>query len=98
HSPRHSFPTRPSSDLDHPVMLELYNPKGQLYKRLNQHITLNGVYSFHTATDADAPTGSWLAKVKVGGAVFTKNLRIETVKPNRLDRKSTRLNSSHVKI
>ncbi|MGN6511420.1 MAG: alpha-2-macroglobulin family protein, partial [Chitinophaga sp.] len=54
------------------------------YKRLNQHITLNGVYSFHTATDADAPTGSWLAKVKVGGAVFTKNLRIETVKPNRL--------------
>ncbi|RPD39095.1 alpha-2-macroglobulin family protein [Chitinophaga barathri] len=69
---------------NHPVMLELYNPKGQLYKRLNQHISLNGVYNFHTMTDADAPTGSWLAKVKVGGAIFTKNIRIETVKPNRL--------------
>lgn len=69
---------------NHPVMLELYNPKGQLYKRLNQHVALNGFYNFHTATDADAPTGSWLAKVKVGGATFTKNIRIETVKPNRL--------------
>lgn len=69
---------------NHPVLLELYNPKGQLYKRINQHISLNGFYNFNTLTDADAPTGSWLAKVKVGGAVFTRNIRIETVKPNRL--------------
>lgn len=69
---------------NHPVILELYNPKGQLYKRINQHESLNGFYNFHTVTESEAPTGSWLAKVKVGGAVFSKNLRIETVKPNRL--------------
>lgn len=69
---------------DHPVTLELYNPKGQLYKRLNQHTALNGFYSFSTQTDAESPTGSWTAKVKAGGATFMKSIRIETVKPNRL--------------
>ncbi|MBO9729327.1 MAG: hypothetical protein J7623_11880 [Chitinophaga sp.] len=69
---------------DHPVTMELYNPKGQLYKRINQHEGLNGFYSFATATQPDDPTGSWVAKVKVGGATFQKNVRIETVKPNRL--------------
>ncbi|NML36721.1 hypothetical protein HHL17_05870 [Chitinophaga sp. G-6-1-13] len=69
---------------DHPVTLELYNPKGQLYKRINQHENLNGFYSFATATQPEDPTGSWVAKVKVGGATFQKNVRIETVKPNRL--------------
>lgn len=69
---------------NHPVVLELYNPKGQLYKRINQHESLNGFYNFQTLTEPEAPTGSWLAKVKVGGAVFSRNLRIETVKPNRL--------------
>lgn len=69
---------------NHPVTLELYNPKGQLYRQLNALQSVNGFYSFTTATNPDDPTGSWVAKVKVGGAVFTKNLRIETVKPNRL--------------
>ncbi|SFD24382.1 hypothetical protein SAMN05518672_1011229 [Chitinophaga sp. CF118] len=69
---------------NHPVTLELYNPKGQLYKHVNALQSLNGFYSFTTTTSADDLTGNWTAKVKVGGAVFTKNLRIETVKPNRL--------------
>lgn len=69
---------------NHPVTLELYNPKGQLYKQLTALQSVNGFYSFITATAPEDPTGNWTAKVKVGGAVFTKNLRIETVKPNRL--------------
>ncbi|KAA2244461.1 hypothetical protein F0L74_00315 [Chitinophaga agrisoli] len=69
---------------NHPVTLELYNPKGQLYKRLTQVQALNGFYNFSTATAAEDPTGNWNAKVKVGGAVFQKSLKIETVKPNRL--------------
>lgn len=69
---------------NHPVTLELYNPKGQLYKRVNALQSLNGFYRFTTTTSPDDLTGNWTAKVKVGGAVFTKNLRIETVKPNRL--------------
>ncbi|MDP6909755.1 MAG: hypothetical protein QF371_09620, partial [Flavobacteriales bacterium] len=33
---------------------------------------------------AEDPTGNWSAKVTVGGSTFTKRIKIETVKPNRL--------------
>lgn len=69
---------------DHPVELQLVSPRGQLYKRMVQTNTENGFNVFRTATDADAPTGNWMCKVKVGGAVFEKKLKIETVMPNRL--------------
>ncbi|MBK7938235.1 MAG: hypothetical protein IPJ82_14645 [Lewinellaceae bacterium] len=46
--------------------------------------SVNGVYALHCATRPDAPTGDWTAKIQVGGATFTKQLKIETVKPNRL--------------
>jgi uncharacterized protein YfaS (alpha-2-macroglobulin family) len=69
---------------DHPVEMELYAPSGQLYKRLVQTNPEDGFNVFRTATDAAAPTGNWNCKVKVGGAVFEKKLKIETVMPNRL--------------
>ncbi|RZK20421.1 MAG: hypothetical protein EOO86_04475 [Pedobacter sp.] len=69
---------------NYPVTMEFYNPKGQLYKRLINGKPVNGFYSFKTATENTAPTGNWMAKVKAGGATFTKTLKIETVMPNRL--------------
>lgn len=68
----------------HPVTFELYNPKGQLAKRMVESKHTNGFYTFKTKTETTAPTGNWLAKVSVGGAVFQKTLKIETVMPNRL--------------
>lgn len=68
----------------HPLVLELYTPQNQLYLRKLQPHSAKGFYRFPLQTDPTAPTGSWLAKVKVGGSEFSKNLRIETVKPNRL--------------
>lgn len=68
----------------HPISFELFNPQGSLYKRIINNKGLNGFYSFNTCTDMDAPTGNWTAKVKAGGAVFQKVLKIETVMPNRL--------------
>ncbi len=68
----------------HPVTFELFNPKGQLSKRLVESKHTNGFYMFKTHTETTAPTGNWLAKVSVGGAVFQKTLKIETVMPNRL--------------
>lgn len=68
----------------HPVSLDLFDPNGVLQKRLVQNKSVNGFYKFFTSTDAEAPTGTWLAKIKVGGVTFQKNLRIETVMPNRL--------------
>ena len=68
----------------HPVTLELSDPRGALQFRTVTIRSVGGVYALHCATRPDAPTGDWTAKVQVGGATFTKQLKIETVKPNRL--------------
>jgi len=67
-----------------PVVFELYTPESQLYQRKVKTSSVNGFYDFRTATLATDQTGNWLAKVKVGGSSFTKTVKVETVKPNRL--------------
>jgi uncharacterized protein YfaS (alpha-2-macroglobulin family) len=69
---------------DYPVQFELVDARGQIAENRTSSYHLDGVYPFHTATAMDAPTGNWLSRIKVGGAVFTKTLKVETVKPNRL--------------
>ncbi|BDD07283.1 alpha-2-macroglobulin family protein [Aureibacter tunicatorum] len=69
---------------DHPVSMTLINPKGQVDQKLVRNSSTGGIYNFSTKVDKEAPTGNWLAKVNVGGAQFTKRIKIETVKPNRL--------------
>jgi uncharacterized protein YfaS (alpha-2-macroglobulin family) len=69
---------------NHPVTFELYNPQGQLYKRLLSNKNVNGFYNFSTATDKNVPTGLWNTEVKVGSIKFSKSIRIETIMPNRL--------------
>ena len=69
---------------NHPVALEIYNPRGQFYSKNISTQGLNGFYTFHIPTRADDPTGFWNAYVKIGGSTFHKSLRIESVKPNRL--------------
>lgn len=68
----------------HPVVMELWNPLGQLYTRKVSSQPVGNIYRFDITTDKEAPTGNWLAKAKVGGASFSKQVRIETIKPNRL--------------
>ena len=68
----------------HPVVLELYNPMGQLISRKVNSNAIGNMYRFDFVTEQDAPTGNWLAKAKVGGATFTKKVKIEAIKPNRL--------------
>jgi uncharacterized protein YfaS (alpha-2-macroglobulin family) len=69
---------------DHPVEFEFYDPNGKLYRRINQTKAVDGFYSFHTATETSSPTGNWTAKVKVGGALFEKKIKVETIMPNRM--------------
>ena len=69
---------------EHPVVMELYNPLGQMYARKTQTRGELGLYAFDFVTEADAPTGAWNVKVQVGGVSFSKRLRIESIKPNRL--------------
>jgi uncharacterized protein YfaS (alpha-2-macroglobulin family) len=68
----------------HPVTMELLNPQGQLVKKMTSNRSLNGFYSFPFVTDQDAPTGNWMSRVKVGGVMFNKPIKIETIMPNRL--------------
>ncbi len=69
---------------DHPVILELSDPRGNIKDK--QVITegVEGLYAFRTKTAKEDETGNWLAKIKVGNNSFSKTVKIETVKPNRL--------------
>ena len=80
----------------HPVVLEVNDARGKLVQRnvlkegsipiSDGHYAKkeNNFYYFPIPTEATAPTGNWSAKVIVGGAQFTKSLKVATVKPNRL--------------
>ncbi len=69
---------------NYPITFELSDPRGQLQERRTVSPSAGDVYSLYFVTNPDAPTGSWTAKVKAGGAEFNQIVRIETVKPNRL--------------
>ena len=68
----------------HPAEFELVNPRGQVVDRRTVTDPVDGFYRLTTRTAADAPTGAYTARVRVGGAHFEKSLRVETVVPNRL--------------
>ncbi len=68
----------------HPVTLELFNPKGQLIQTVKPQKSLDAFYSFRVQTDEAALTGTWKARVRIGGMAFEQKLKIETVVPNRL--------------
>ncbi len=69
---------------EHPVTLELKNPRGQVAIRRTATGSLNGFYAFTLQTAPDDPTGDWEARVMVGDRSFTRLLKVEAVMPNRL--------------
>lgn len=69
---------------DHPVRFELENPLGQIVRQATYTSSVGGFYYIKTGTDASAPTGTWTARVRVGGSTFTKSIKVESVMPNRL--------------
>jgi len=73
--------TLPKND---PASFELLDPRGQIVYKTVSTTSVGGVYAFPVATSQDAPTGSYTARVKVGGAMFSQPVRVETVMPNRL--------------
>ncbi len=69
---------------NYPVTLELFNARNQAVAQQAIQLTSDGLGKWSLPTAPEAPTGLWTAIVKAGGASFTKRLRVETVKPNRL--------------
>lgn len=68
----------------HPLDFQLRNPLGQVVETQTVTESVDGFYAIHAQTAGDAPTGRYTASVRVGGAVFQKQLRVEAVIPNRL--------------
>lgn len=73
----------------HPIEFKFYNPRNQLVDRKITSLNPLGFYDFRTVTSPDAPTGNYRAQVKIGSRNFTKYIKVETVKPNRLKIKLT---------
>lgn len=69
---------------NHPVSFEFEDPRGRPVLTRTYTTSLDGFYPISISTAADAPTGDWTARVRVGGSAFNKNIKIETVMPNRL--------------
>lgn len=70
--------------IGHPIIAELYDPNGNIADSRRTGRNEHGLYCFTFKTDQQAVTGYWRAVVRIGGRSFTKTIRVETVKPNRL--------------
>src|SRR5690606_41692667 len=96
HAERHSFPTRRSSDLTE--QLALIGELSQTYARNTADITDRQNVQYHWIRIEDVPT-IW-ARLEAAGLTTLEacgdSPRVILGSP--VDRKSTRLNSSHVKI
>lgn len=69
---------------DHPISMVVKDARGKQKYTKTTTVHLDHVYHFPVPTEDSDPTGNWSATVTVGGATFQKNLKVETVKPNRL--------------
>ncbi|NOR28955.1 MAG: hypothetical protein GQ540_10565 [Lutibacter sp.] len=69
---------------EHPVKLEVNDARGKLAFKEIRTNNVNGFYKFTIPTSDTDPTGNWNGIVSVGGAKFHKQLKVESVKPNRL--------------
>ncbi len=67
-----------------PIIAKLYNTDYKLIKKIIKHKNNTNIYVFKFKTSPDAQTGVWSIKIDVGGNIFYKDLKIETIKPNRL--------------
>lgn len=74
---------------NHPISFELKDPYGKIVHKEIKTESIGNLYPFSFSTSDEAPTGNWLAQIKVGGASFSKQIKIETIKPNRLKIKTS---------
>lgn len=79
---------------NHPVIFTLTDPTGTQLYTVTKTTNVNGHFDFRCMTDQSGKTGIYTAEVQVGSRTFTKYLKVETVKPNRLKMKLTTPNST----
>lgn len=67
-----------------PIKLRFTDPYGKVIAERMQSSNPTNQYVFGLKTNADAPTGNWNVSITAGAAKFSKRIKIETIKPNRL--------------
>jgi len=67
-----------------PLTLKLFNPKDQIVFTQVQSKNEMGLYCFKVGTNTQFLTGNYRAVFVSGASIFEKDVRIETIKPNRL--------------
>ena len=70
---------------DYPMVMEVYDASSRLYARQSNNSPVGGIYTYTVPTSPSDETGLWRASFKVGNSVINQFLRVETVKPNRLE-------------
>ena len=69
---------------DHPILFTLKGPRGAIVDSQKITSSVGRFYAITTRTGSEAPTGTYQAEVRVGGATFAADLAVEAVVPNRL--------------
>ena len=67
-----------------PVKLKFTDPYGKVIAERMQSSNASNQYVFGLKTSPNAPTGNWNVTISAGAAKFHKQIKIETIKPNRL--------------
>ena len=67
-----------------PIKLTFSDPNGKVVQQLVKTTTPENHYLFNLKTNPDALTGNWTCQITVGSASYSKTIKVETVKPNRL--------------
>ncbi len=69
---------------DHPILFQLFDVQNRKIKTQVQPRGNSFIHNFKFKTNESDPTGTYRAQVNIGDALFTKNIRIETIEPNRI--------------
>src|SRR5207249_12252131 len=96
HPPTHPFPTRRSSDLSHPARVQQEHLDGMGRQQLEDAVALEPVRQGEERVGPRHPQE--LALLGLASGRGAGGLAEHEVRGGLLDRKSTRLNSSHVSI
>ncbi len=67
-----------------PVNLNLFDPTNKLVKKWTVKTNTDGIYNLRFHTDINDLTGYWRIEMELGGKIYFKDIRIETIRPNRL--------------
>ena len=69
---------------NHPVTLKFYNPRNQMAAEKTSRQAEDGFYYFPLKTESTDMTGNWRVEIIAGGSTLHKEIKVETVIPNRL--------------